>query len=138
MLTGTDLMTIERTLQLAIAPAFILGGIMSLLTLLTGRLQRLADLHRDGSEDQSRPVTDPRRLVRRARIIYRSIQCAILSALLLSVLVITAFVEPLAGVTAGAHIAGLLIAAIASLAASLFFFLWEVVVSARTLPLRHK
>ena len=32
LLTGTDLLTIERTLQLAIAPAFILGGIMALLS----------------------------------------------------------------------------------------------------------
>ena len=35
MLTGGDPLTIERTLQLAIAPAFILTGAMAVLNLLS-------------------------------------------------------------------------------------------------------
>lgn len=137
MLTGTDLLTIERTLQLAIAPAFILGGIMALLSLLTGRLQRLADLHEQARAGADSPLHELRLLVRRARLAYRAITCAIAAALLLCILVIAAFVEPLAGVTVGGHIAGLLLASMMLLTASLVFFLCEVLLNARKLPLRH-
>jgi Protein of unknown function (DUF2721) len=134
---GPDLLTIERTLQLAIAPAFILGGIMALLSLLTARLQRLADLHREIVEGAAVPPLERRLLVQRARLTYRGITSAIVSACLLCVLVIAAFVEPLAGVTVGNHIALLLIAAMAALTMALLFFLTEVLLSARSLPLRH-
>ena len=137
MLTGTDLLTIERTLQLAIAPAFILGGIMALLALLTSRLQRVADLHEQFRQGARSELHDPRLLVRRARLAYRAITCSIVAAVLLCVLVIAAFVEPLAGVTVGAHVAGLLLGGMIFLTASLVFFLWEVLVSAAHLPLRH-
>ena len=137
LLTGTDLLTIERTLQLAIAPAFILGGIMALLSLLTGRLQRVADLDREARQGMDSPLSAPRLLVRRARLMHRAITFAILAASLLCILVIAAFVEPLAGVTVGGHIAGLLVGAMLCLTASLLCFLWEVLLTARTLPLRH-
>ena len=137
MLTGTDLLTIERTLQLAIAPAFILGGVMALLTLLTARLQRVAELHEQLRQGARSELHDPRLLVRRARLGYRAVTCAIVAAVLLCVLVIAAFIEPLAGVTVGAHVAGLLLGAMLFLTASLVFLLCEVLVSAAHLPLRH-
>jgi hypothetical protein len=136
-IAGTDLLTIERTLQLAIAPAFILGGIMALLALLTGRLQRLADLHREIREGAKATPAERRVLVRRARLAYRGITFSIVAACLLCVLVIAAFIEPLAGVTVGNHVALLLVAAMSCLTMSLLFFLAEVLLSARNLPLRH-
>ncbi|MBR0682305.1 DUF2721 domain-containing protein [Roseomonas eburnea] len=137
MLTGLDLQTIERTLQLAIAPAFILGGIMALLALLTGRLQRLAELYEESRQGADSPLHDLRLLVRRARLAYRAITCAIVAAVLLCILVIAAFIEPLAGVTVGGHVAFLLLAAMLFLTASLVFFLCEVLLNSRNLPLRH-
>jgi hypothetical protein len=134
LLTGTDLLTIERTLQLAIAPAFILGGIMALLSLLTSRLQRLADLHEELCEGIELPVTDLHSLARRARLIYRAITFAIAAAVILCVLVIAAFIEPLAGVRAGGHVAGLLLLGMLSLTASLACFLREVLMSRGKLP----
>ena len=92
LLTGTDLLTIERTLQLAIAPAFILGGIMALLSLLSARLQRLADLYEELRSGIESPLTDLYSLARRARLIYRAITFAIGAAVLLCILVIAAFV----------------------------------------------
>ncbi|MBR0672113.1 DUF2721 domain-containing protein [Neoroseomonas soli] len=135
LLTGTDLLTIERTLQLAIAPAFILGGIMAMLSLLTARLQRLADLHEEARNGVESPLNDLRMLARRARLTYRAITFAIMAAVLLCILVIAAFVEPLAGVRAGGHIAGLLLLAMLSLTASLMLFLREVLLSASKLPM---
>jgi H+/gluconate symporter-like permease len=41
--TASGLITVERTIQLAIAPVCLLGSIMSALMLLTGRRQSLAD-----------------------------------------------------------------------------------------------
>ncbi len=135
--TVGDLLTIERTLQLAIAPAFILGGIMALLTLMTGRLQRLADRHREILDGGEALRGEVRLLVRRARLTYLGITLAIAAACLLCVLVIAAFVEPLAGVTAGNHVAALLVLAMSLLTMSLLCFLAEVLLSARNLPLRH-
>jgi hypothetical protein len=133
-----DLAAIERTLQVAIAPAFILGGIMALLTLLNGRLQRLADRYQAILNGSQVPPPERRLLVQRARLTYRGITCAITAACLLCVLVIVSFVEPIAGVTVGHHVAALLVLAMAFLTMALLCFLWEVRLSARSLPLRHE
>ena len=135
---AVDLAAIERTLQVAIAPAFILGGIMALLALLNGRLERLADRYREIIEGSQVPPHERRLLVQRARLTYRGITFAIVAACLLCVLVIVSFVEPLAGVTVGQHVAVLLVLAMACLTMSLLCFLWEVLLSARILPLRHE
>lgn len=134
MLTGHDLLTIERTLQLAIAPAFLLSGVFSLLTLLTNRLQRLADIREAMIHEGHAPPIERRRLSRRARLIYRAITCTIVTSVLLCVLVIAGFLEPLAGITAGLHVAGLLVGAMAMLTAALCFFLAEALVSSADLP----
>lgn len=133
MLTGHDLLTIERTLQLAIAPAFLLSGVFSLLTLLTARLNRLAEIRDEMKRDGNAPPEERRRLKRRARMIYNAITCAILTAVLLCILVIAGFLEPIAGVTAGFHVASLLVAAMLTLTASITFFLCEVLVSRHVL-----
>ncbi len=133
-----DLAAIERTLQVAIAPAFILGGIMALLALLNGRLQRLADRYHEILEGSHVPPQERRLLVQRARLTYRGITFAIIAACLLCILVIVSFVEPLAGVTVGHHVAALLVLAMAFLTMALLCFLWEVLLSARSLPLRHE
>jgi len=138
LMGSVDLAAIERTLQVAIAPAFILGGIMALLSLLNGRLQRLADRYREILDGSNVPPHERRLLVQRARLTYRGITFAIVAACLLCVLVIVSFVEPLAGVTVGHHVALLLVLAMAFLTMALLCFLWEVLLSARSLPLRHE
>ena len=67
MLTGHDLLTIERTLQLAIAPAFLLGGVFALLTLLTNRLQRLSEVRDEMKREGNALPVERRRLARRFR-----------------------------------------------------------------------
>ncbi len=135
MLTGHDLLTIERTLQLAIAPAFLLSGVFALLTLLTNRLQRLGEIRDEMKHEGNAPPLERRRLARRARLIYHAITCNIITAVLLCVLVIAGFLEPLAGVTAGLHIAGLLVGAMVMLTAGICYFLAEVLVSSSSLSL---
>jgi hypothetical protein len=138
ILASVDLAAIERTLQVAIAPAFILGGVMALLSLLNGRLERLADRYRAIVEGSQVPPQERRLLVRRARLTYRGITFAIVAACLLCVLVIVSFIEPLAGVTVGNHVAILLVLAMVCLTMALVCFLWEVLLSAQNLPLRHE
>ena len=135
MLTGHDLLTIERTLQLAIAPAFLLGGVFALLTLLTNRLQRLSEVRDEMKREGNALPVERRRLACRARLIYHAITCNIVTGVLLCVLVIAGFLEPLAGVTAGLHVAGLLVGAMLMLTAGLCFFLTEVLVSSSSLSL---
>ena len=137
MMTGTDLLTIERTLQLAIAPAFLLSGLFALLTLLTNRLQRIGDIFEEMKSQGSLTAKERRYIVRRARLIYRAIKCSIASAALLCLLVIASFLEPLAGVTAGTHVAVLLVAAMILLTAAISFFLTEVLMTAPSLPTHH-
>lgn len=138
MLGSVDLVSIERTLQVAIAPAFILGGVMALLSLLTGRLARLSERYQEILDGSQVPPHERRLLVQRARLTYRGITFAIIAACLLCVLVIVSFVEPLLGVTVGHHVAGLLVLAMACLTTALICFLWEVLLSARILPLHHE
>ncbi|MGG5820187.1 DUF2721 domain-containing protein [Falsiroseomonas sp. HW251] len=131
MLTGSDLLTVERTLQLAIAPAFVLGGVMAVLNLLTGRLQRVTDRERD-LEDGTLETTRLRPLLRRrARVIYAAITACIVSSVMLCVLVIVSFLEPVFGVGAGTHVVALLILGMVSLLVALLLFLLEVQLSAR-------
>lgn len=137
-LGSVDLASIERTLQVAIAPAFILGGVMALLSLLTGRLARLSERYQEILNGALVPPHERRLLVQRARLTYRGITFAIAAACLLCVLVIVSFVEPLVGVTVGHHVALLLIVAMACLTTALVCFLWEVLLSARILPLHHE
>ena len=133
MLTGSDLLTVERTLQLAIAPAFVLGGVMAVLNLLTGRLQRVTDRERD-LEDGTLETTRLRPLLRRrARVIYAAITACIVSSVMLCVLVIVSFLEPLFGVGAGTHVVALVILGMLTLLVALLLFLLEVLLSARGL-----
>jgi ABC-type transport system involved in cytochrome bd biosynthesis fused ATPase/permease subunit len=123
MLTGGDPLTIERTLQLAIAPAFILTGAMAVLNLLSTRLQRLVDRQRDLVEADERE-----RIMIRRRIAatHGAMAACVLCAVAICLLVIVAFVEPVFGIGAGTHIVVLMLVAMVSLTAALALFFWEV------------
>ncbi len=136
MPTGSELLTIERTIQMAIAPAFLLAGVLSLLTLLTNRLQRLTDSHAAMTGDDILVAAERRRMVRRVALTHRAITFAMIAAVLLCVLVIAGFLEPLAGVKAGLHIVVLLVGAMTMLTGAIVSFLLEVLLSAANLPLK--
>jgi hypothetical protein len=133
MLSGSDLLTIERTLQLAIAPAFVLGGVMAVLGLLTGRLQRVSDRERELEDGTLEAMRLRPLLRRRAKVIYAAITACIVSSVMLCVLVIVSFLEPLFGVGAGTHVVALVILGMLTLLVALLLFLLEVLLSARGL-----
>lgn len=135
MLTGTDILTIERALQLAIAPAFVLGGVMAVMNLLIGRLHRIHDRMREYQMGTTAELAAQALLDRRARIIYAATAACILASVLLCLLVIVSFIEPIFGVRAGTHVAALLVAAMFSVAIALGLFLRELTLSARGIRL---
>ncbi|PWS37753.1 hypothetical protein DFH01_00045 [Falsiroseomonas bella] len=126
MLTGGDPLTIERTLQLAIAPAFILTGAMAVLNLLSTRLQRLVDRQREVTDEAERSMVR-----RRIAATHGAMAACVLCAVAICVLVIVAFVEPVFGIGAGMHIVGLMLVAMLALTTALALFFWEVMRSGR-------
>jgi hypothetical protein len=134
MLTGQDLLTVERALQIALAPAFVLGGVMAVLNLLNTRLQRIADRERDIRGRDAREthiLTAPLRM--RGRLTFAAIVCGILASISLCLLVIVSFVEPLFRVGAGVHVVGLLVLGMALLTVALLLMLLEMLLSVRAL-----
>lgn len=136
MFSADDVAEIEAAIQLAIAPAFLLTGIFSALSVLTGRLGRLIDRERAIRDGVSPALPDERaRLAGRARCAHNAIASCVVSAMLLGLLIMLSFV----GVFLGWHVAWvlavLLIGAMAALVAALLYFLAEIRLASQHLPL---
>ena len=111
-----DVAEIERAIQLAIAPAFLLTGIFSLLNVLAGRLGRLIDRERS-----IRNGLAPRRCPgsgsgwpARAHSVHRAIAACVLAAIMLCSLIVTSFGGIFLGLRVAWLLAVLLIAAMLS------------------------
>jgi hypothetical protein len=132
VLTGTDLLTVERALQVALAPAFVIGGVMALLNLLNTRMQRIVDRER---EVKGEDAPEAQRLVlllrRRGRMTFSAILCCIIACIALSMLVIVSFVEPLFGIGAGVHVVVLLVIGMSLLTAGLILLLLDMLIATR-------
>ncbi len=89
MVQTLSLDEIAHVIALATAPAFLLGGIVAFLSLLTGRMARIVDrvraLDEIDDQDQRRVhlKADMPRLRRRAKLIHASMSPSILSAVVM-------------------------------------------------------
>lgn len=127
---------IEQIISAAIAPAFLLTGIFSVLNVLAGRLARLVDRERSIREGRSDALEDERpRLAERARCIHRAIISCVLAAIMLCVLIVWSFAGAFLGLPVAWVLAALLVAAMLCLIGALLYFLKEVRVASRHLPL---
>ncbi len=127
---------IEQVIAAAIAPAFLLTGIFSVLNVLAGRLARLVDRERAIREGKSEALEDERpRLGERARCIHRSIVSCVVAAIMLCVLIVWSFAGAFLGLPVAWVLAVLLVAAMVAMIVALLFFLKEVRVASRHLPL---
>ena len=136
MFSAHDVAELERTIQLAIAPAFLLTGIFSALNVLAGRLGRLIDRERSIRNNLSPALPgERRRLAERAWHIHRAITCCVLAAMALCALIVISFGGAFLGLAVAWVLAGLLIGAMLLLAAALGFFLTEVRLASHHLPL---
>ena len=125
---------ISRVIQLAIAPVFLLTAVATLITALNNRLGRIVDRRRVVYDRIPAlgdvPLDDARRelrlLSRRIRFIYFAILCAVSAALLVCVVIASAFLGALLSADIARVVAVLFVLAMFALIASLAMFLREI------------
>ncbi len=135
MLEASQVAEVERAIQLAIAPAFLLTAIATFINVLVARLARTVDRERalragaDPAMPDERPV-----LARRAWLTYRAIAWCVLAATLICILIVMSFVGVFLGIGLAWVVGGLLIAAMLSAILALGCFLGEIRLAAHHLP----
>src|SRR4028118_1452302 len=125
MVQTLSLDEIAHVIALATAPAFLLGGIVAFLSLLTGRMARIVDRVRaldeidDQDQRRARLKADMPRLRRRATLIHFSMSLSILSAVVIALLVVIAFLGALVGFESEILIATLFVLSLLAFVAAL-------------------
>jgi hypothetical protein len=135
----SHLTDIARVIQLAVAPVFLLTAIATMINALNTRLGRIVDRRRVVQErlQTQTPYAaatagqEIGMLVRRSRLVYHAIFCAVLSALLVCLVVAGAFLGALIGIDLARTVATLFIAAMLAMIAGLSLFLREVYLAVR-------
>lgn len=126
--------TIAHTIQLVMAPVFMVAGIAGLLNLLAMRLNRVVDRSRalasefTAADDpmHDRQVWELRILDRRIRIVNRAIQLCTASAIAICLVVAGLFIAALADLNVGRWIALAFILSMLLLITGLGYFLLEI------------
>ena len=124
---------LAQIIQLAIAPVFLLAGLGAFLNVCAGRLARIVDRARkleprifeSRGEEHDRLIREVRMLDRRIRVVNQAIFTTVLSAVLISAVVILLFMAFLTGYRFGTAIALLFIAAMLCTGISFAIFLHE-------------
>ena len=141
----TGLSDIAHIIQLAVAPAFLLVGIGSILSVVTMRLGRTVDRARQleaalrsdiKEKSSSRMQVELVVLDRRMVFCQRAIGLCTISALFVCFVIVALFVGVLIDVNVASSVALLFIAAMISLIVGLLMFLVEVTIATRTLRVR--
>ena len=136
--------TIAQTIQLALAPVFLLTGIGSLLNVLAGRLSRVVDrvrqlevLHPASTgPEHDRHVMELRILDRRISVINAALFMAVCSAAIICLIVAMLFVAELGTLHIGTWVGLAFILAMVLLIVSLAAFMLEVRLSLRAIHVR--
>jgi hypothetical protein len=136
-----QLQDISHTIQLAVAPVFLLTAIGTTLSVLTTRLGRIVDRARRvegrlyAADPSDVPTTIPelRTLATRARLIHLALTFGVGSALFVCLTIAAAFVGYMLDVRLGGAMALLFIAAVVAYVGALLCFLREVFMSIQNL-----
>ncbi|MEP7244204.1 MAG: DUF2721 domain-containing protein [Gammaproteobacteria bacterium] len=138
-------MDIVHLIQSAVAPVFLLSGVGVTLGVLTNRLARIVDRARwleiQAHDEKARTESTAdslRVLARRAHYINIAIALCAVSALLVSLVVMTLFTSAFVSVNLSIPIAMLFVLAMICLTASFGVFLLEVRLATRSLHFGHK
>jgi hypothetical protein len=138
--------TIAQTIQISVAPVFLLAGLGAIMNMMTGRLARVVDrsrrlevLHAEstGAEHQ-RYVSELRILARRITIISAALTLCVASAVLVSLVVALLFMAELARWAIGSLLASAFILAMVLLIAGLIAFLIETRIAVRAVRVREE
>lgn len=131
---------IIRIIQLVVAPVFLLTAVSTLIVALNTRLARAVDRRRALEESLARLAESGLASARgelagiesRVRFVYFAILFAVLCALFVCLLIMTAFVGGLVGAEMTRTIASLFILAVLALIVSLLSFLREIFLAVST------
>jgi len=140
-MTDSFLQDITHTIQLAVAPVFLLTALGTTLSVFTTRLARIVDRARrvearlPGEEGAARDATvrELRMLEARARLIHWALTLGTSAALLVCLLIAVAFVGYLFGARAATVMAVLFVAAMAAYVGALVCFLREIFAAIATM-----
>lgn len=136
-MTDNGLADITHTIQLAVAPVFLLSALGTTLSVLTTRLSRIIDRARllessfdgIGTLEQERAKRELATLSRRAHLIHRALTAGVGAALCVCVLITIAFLGYLTQTNLGFAVAVLFIVAMGLFVFSLISFMREAVLS---------
>lgn len=145
-LTSTTTTSIAHTIQLALAPVFLLTGLGALLNLFAGRLSRVVDRSRTiearfaalTDAEHDRAVWELRLLDRRMGVISTAITLGALSAMAICLVVGGLFVARLSGSGFVRTTAVLFILAMTLLVGALALFLYEIRLANRSIRIRNE
>lgn len=138
--------SIAQTIQLAIAPVFLLAGIGAILNVLAGRLARVVDrarvleaLHaKSEGEEHFRYVRELRIIDQRMRLANVAIALIVTSAIVVCLLVALLFITQLAGLAFRVAVAIAFVLGMALLIAGLVLFLIEINLALRGVGVREE
>ena len=139
--TPTDIARIAHSIQLSVAPVFLLSGVGVLLGVLTNRLARVVDRARAAAERHASAegaTADELhgqlvQFARRARLMNAAITLSTISALLVAIVVALLFGATFIRFNLATSVALLFIAAMVSLVGALVAFLAEVRIATLTI-----
>lgn len=134
----SHIIDITHVIQLAIAPVFLLTAIGTIINVLISRLGRAVDRRRVleehlpdyAGDDHARARRELAMLGKRIILVLWSVSLAVLSALLVCLLVGTAFAGAFTAYDLSRPVAILFIASVAALTACLLIFLREIAIAA--------
>lgn len=143
--TAAAVSDIAHTIQLSVAPVFLLAGIGGILNVIAGRLNRVVDrsrlleqLHAGSSgEEHDRHVWELRLLDRRITLASNAIFLCVASAVAVCAVVTLLFVADVANLKYGNSVSILFMLAMILLAAGLVLFLIETRVAVRGIRVRE-
>lgn len=140
------LSTVAATIQVAIAPVFLLAGIAGILNVIVGRMARVVDRARQIEKlhpvstgpEHERHVWELRLIDRRLSVINTAIWLCVASAVAICLVVALLFVAELTHLDIGGLVASLFIGSMLLLTAGLIAFLVEIRLSLRAVHVREE
>lgn len=137
-----NIATVANVIDIAVAPVFLLAGISGLLVVLTNRLGRTIDRSRSLQAAESEFMPDQHKvmiqremtsLVRRIQLSYMAISLSTLSAILVCLVIVALFLGSVLQLNVSVIVASLFIICMIILSLAFSAFLFEVLISTRTL-----
>lgn len=129
--------SVAHTIQLSVAPVFLLTALATFLNVLGTRLSRIVDRARvisEGRPDRTAQVTERMRaelpiLRRRRRFVNVALTAGVTSMLLVCIIIASLFVATVLGLKASSFTAALFVAAMVAFITGLVAFLREVLLA---------